>query len=221
MPTSSTPKSHGYKSIISRDAMMDTLTKFAVWLAFQNQEPDNVLMEQDEILGELMLEIVKGTQHYADLPLERQTAIVKQMLRNRISELVHRYYGTHRKAIKITMSLTVETSGTVGEEELDVAERIPSEEDTPEELYESNERVLHTRQRLSLQARKVFDALIYGNDQLALLVWLSGVRAQHVFKNGRAVMRNSHIADALLMSDAEVDGAMREIRKAYQEVCNG
>ena len=42
------------------------LVKFVYWLAGNNTNPDNVLMDFDEIVGELLLELAKGLKVYGD-----------------------------------------------------------------------------------------------------------------------------------------------------------
>ena len=49
------------------ERMYAKLERFIYWLANNNSNPDNVLMDFDEIVAELLLEFVKGINHYENL----------------------------------------------------------------------------------------------------------------------------------------------------------
>src|SRR3990167_8635608 len=70
----------------------DDLVKFVKWLASSNHDDSNIMMDYDEIVGELMLELVKGVAHYKHLERKKLLAVIKRMMDNRISELRYKYY---------------------------------------------------------------------------------------------------------------------------------
>jgi len=188
------------------------LVKFVYWLAGNNTNPDNVLMDFDEIVGELLLELAKGLKVYGDLPDEELDAVIRRMMDNRISELRYKYYCTHRK---IGLSLTVSTDD--GDEWIECAD---DGIDT-DEIAASRHRVQFTREKLSPIAKRVFDALIYGSERLSKQLKLSNVRANSVYKNHKVRVRPHHVADALLISEDQVVESYNEIRESYQEACRG
>jgi hypothetical protein len=190
------------------EQVYEDLERFAHWLAHNNEDVDNIMMSHDEIFSELMVELVKGVQKYESLPDGQIRAVVRRMMDNRISELRYRFYKTHRVAAKLTISIDVHISAKISS-------------GSPEALKDSFERVTATRDLLSNKSQQVFDAVIYGNDMLSTLVWLSGVRASAVGIGGTVKMRPWHVADAINLSEREVRLAYREIKHAYREVING
>lgn len=188
------------------------LVKLAYWMAGNNANQNNVMMSFDEIVGELLLEIVKGVKHYEDLPDNELDAVIRKMMDNRISELKYRYYKTHRKD---ELSLTVSLSD--GDEWLNEIEGDESVDD----IISSKHRVQETRTKLSDIAKEVFDALIFGNKRLSDMLKLSNMRGKAVYKNHKMRIKPYHVADALMISEAQVVKSYKEIRDAYQEVCRG
>ena len=86
------------------------LEKFVHFLASKNANPNNVMMEYDEIVSELMLEMVKGLRAYKDLPKGQLKAVIRRMMDNRVSELRYRFYVTHRVAENTSISIDLEVS---------------------------------------------------------------------------------------------------------------
>ncbi len=189
------------------------LVKFAYWLAGNNQNQHSVMLNFDEIVGELLLELAKGLQHYEDLPDDELDAVIRRMMDNRISELKYRFYKTHRK---------VELEANEFWSWDDCSEWENSVEGSPdaEDIAESKHRVKATREKLSPIARRVFDALIYGDDRLNQQLQISNMRASTIYKNHKVSVRPHHVADALLISEKQVTQSYDEIREVYQDVCN-
>lgn len=190
---------------------LQNLVKFVYWLAGKNANPDNVLMNFDEIVGELFLEIVKGLNKYGDLPQTNKEAVIRKMMDNRIAELKYRFYVTHRKFEK---SLTV----AISDVEDDPDEYIVTNQPNPAHLSASRERVRQTREQLSPVAKQVFDMLIYGDERLNRQLNVSNLRAKSVYKDYKVKVRPFHVADALNISEADVVDAYDEIRRAYRNV---
>lgn len=197
----------------------EQLEGFVYFLANRNQDPDMpASMEFDELVGELFLELVKGIEYYRGVPKERMIKLLKRMLDNRIGELRYRYYLTHRGKGRMALSLSISVDDNG--EDSDFSELIPDDVDV-ETQCESHERVKLTRMRLSDTARKVFDALIFGNKRLSMLTATSAKRATNKYQDRDVpdnVVRPWHLADALFMSEVEVRAALVEIRTAYQQV---
>lgn len=190
------------------------LVKFAYWLAGNNQNQHSVMLNFDEIVGELLLELAKGLQHYEDLPDDELDAVIRRMMDNRISELKYRFYKTHRK---------VELEDNEFWSWDDCSEWENSVEGSPdaEDIALSKQRVKDTRDKLSPISKSVFDALIFGNKRLNVELKLSNKRANSVYKNHKVRVRPHHVADALLISEKQVIKSYNEIREVYQEVCRG
>jgi hypothetical protein len=202
------------------------MEKFVYHLAGKNS---TLAIDYDDIVGELFVELVKGVQAYPDLPPEQLKKVLMRMMDNRISELKYRYHVTHRRFAQYDISLSLEVSvsdvsrlgaGTISDgDAMPVEELIIGGED-PAELYDSKERVLSVRNRLTAVEQKVFDALINGNGMLAILVWLSSQRSNAVFGSRAAKMRPWHLADALHITEKEARQAIRKIKHVTREVLN-
>ncbi len=188
------------------------LVKFAYWLAGNNQNQHSVMLSFDEIVGELLLELAKGLQHYEDLPDNELDAVIRRMMDNRISELKYRYYKTHRRdeLEKVVLSW----------DDYSEWEKTVDDGSDAEDIAESKHRVKATREKLSPIARRVFDALIYGDDRLNQQLQISNMRASTIYKNHKVSVRPHHVADALLISEEQVIQSYGEIREVYQDVCN-
>ena len=192
------------------------LLKFAYWLAGNNQNPHSVMLNFDEIVGELLLELAKGLQHYEDLPDNELDAVIRRMMDNRISELKYRFYKTHRK-----VELEEDKIEFWDWEDREKWDEIIDGRPNAEDIATSKQRVKDTRDKLSPISKSVFDALIFGNDRLNVELRLSNKRANSVYKNHKVRVRPHHVADALLISEKQVIKSYNEIREVYQEVCRG
>jgi len=191
------------KIAVKFSTIEDEMMGFAQYLAARNAG-EVVLMEQDELVGEMCEEIVKGLRYYADKDLtdDQLKAVLRKMMDNRIAELRYRHYVTHRAALIGAASLCD-----------DDAEFITSDDITPDQAYASMEYVDGVRAALSDTAAKVFDALVHGtSEKLGVLVWLSCVRANTVHANSKAVLKYWHVAQALDMDERTVRDAFNEIR---------
>ena len=193
------------------------LHKFVVWLAnkVSDSHKDADLMNFDDVECELNLEMWKGYRRYNHLPHDQLLAVIRKMMDNRISELRYRYFKTHRKQEIYNLSINElddDTSFTnYGEKLVDAGSADPLQ------LYISNEYVLEVRIRLSDNAKRVFDAVIYGNERVNDMIRLSGIRNAYAYKNGGTLkIRVHHIADALCMDLNDVKVGWNEIRT----VCN-
>lgn len=208
------------------------LERFVRYLSSKNNNDRNIMMQSDEIAGELLLELVKGLRAYPNLEMEQLKAVIRKMMDNRVSELKYRFYTTHRGQEKFSISLDLEvavsdadivsTAGdAVGFGDTLVHELIESPFSDPQDIYESKERVLETRRHISPVARKVFDAIVFGNNMLAVVLYMSSLRASVIFKHKVVQIKPWHVADALHLDESVVKEAFREIKSVYAEVLNG
>lgn len=193
------------------EQMYEQLIAFVKWLSSNSVSGESVMMDYDEIVGELMLELVKGCRHYSHLSKDKLAAVLRRMMDNRISELRYRYYKTHRIAER-----TMEDLYSKEHEAL-----LPSYVSV-EELVESNELVHSVRERISDKAKIVFDALIFGNERMSEFVRLSEMRriASGKPSSKHVKLTKSIVANSTVLSERDVYAAYREIRLAYREVCN-
>jgi hypothetical protein len=185
----------------------ERLEKFVYLLAWENEGKD-VLMEFEEIVGELQFEMVKGFQHYEHLPVDELVAVIKTMLRNRVSELIYRFYLTHRQAAANSVQLGV------------LDEVVAHNTISPERSVEFYEALSKLRSMLSDEALRVLDVVIGTMDgvdsqRMELAIKLSSIRSRD--NNACVVMRPSHIAQALLIPEKTVKVHLRNIMEAYYE----
>lgn len=213
------------------DFVMEKLDNLVHYLAGRYNSVYQVLMEEDEIVGELYYELVKGMDHYSHLNKEKLLIVLKTMLNNRIGELKYKYFVTHRKAGAYAISIDVLIERVDGDRSIDVDRELPLDiaatacedpEQDVENLLISKEVVEGVKRQLTPEAQYVFDAIIYGHERLSWMVWFSAVRAAFVYKTGgTAKMQPWHIADALCVPVDQVKSSMAEIKKVVEEVYNG
>lgn len=181
---------------------------------------DDIMFEYDELCGDLNEELVKGMRYYAGKisDIEQLKAVLRRCLDNRIAELRHRHYGTHR--VKARLNISIDIDFDVDVIDIPYIETLCVDDANPEILVESYERVEKTRNLLSDVSRRVFDACIFGNNRLAIIAWLSALRRSAVKPHAIAYLRPWMIVESLGISEPEVKKAFTEISNAYQEVCS-
>lgn len=207
---------------MSFDELYGHLEKFVHYLA-HSKANGAFLMDHDEISGELFEEMVKGYQRYGHLPQNQLLKVVKRMMDNRISELTYRYHVTHRKYALKARSLSGEMCEYPSKLD-DWTEEIIwtscENGSNVDELFDSKERVRQTFDALSISAERVLFALLYGCPNLTAQIELSGRRSSHIYKtpDREIKIKPWHVAEALLMDEAEVKKAFIEIKQTYIEV---
>jgi DNA-directed RNA polymerase specialized sigma24 family protein len=194
-------------NIEDSDVMVD-LQRYVGKMAMMNQVGP---LTQEDVESELWIEIVKGLKHYADLAdKEHKKAVLYRMVKNRLGELKYRYYITHRSAENVTEDLDA-----IGESVMDDASN-------PETIYSSMERVEAVKAKLSPSALSVLEAILYDrSENLAQVLIMAMTRASAIYAQPSVNLKPRHVADALRISEKEVQKAFAEIKKAYREVCNG
>ena len=185
--------------------VIEDLMKFVCYLAHANENDRGSVigMEFDDIFQELQEELVKGLNYYRDKNLtdSQLKAVLRRILDNRIAELKYKYYVTHRKAVTVQVSIDVE-----------IVSAVTSPVHNPEIVYESGERVLATRDKLSSLAREVFDAIVVLDNPEVTSMLSTNMDKKIRFRD---------IALVLGMTECNVKKAFLEIRNAYSEVCYG
>lgn len=202
------------------DFVMEELGKLVYYLASRYDSGDQVLMEKDEIVGELYYELAKGMEYYKHLDKKDLLAVLKTMLSNRISELKYKYFVTHRKEGTYAISIDILVQ-SIDDGVSDAHNLIKDPSQDVEGVLISKDIVMEVRDQLQPVTQIIFDAIVYGHDRLSWMVWLSAVRAAFVYKTGgTAKMHPWHIADALCIPVDQVKDSMAEIKEVVHEVYN-
>jgi hypothetical protein len=180
------------EKIDSVASLYDALRQHISKLASATKSSTQVLMERDEIVGELSCELVKGWLYYKDreLPDNELLAVVCRMLQNRLAELQTMHYYTHRKAAGLSRS--VDDSG------FDVAD--PA---TVEDYVESAYRVARFFESLSIQESAVVRSLLGDDRRIRQQLIIRNMRRSFVFKNTVIKYDYKLVADALHMPHSE------------------
>ena len=206
-------------SLISIEVIYQELIGFVYHMAKRFCSDD--YMNFEDIVGELNLELVKGYQYYSGkiLDLEQFKAVLRQMIAFRIGELRHKQFGTHR--IKARMNISIELDIIGDDDGRDLSDIIPDRYcGQPEDLCQSSELVEAVKCRISPIAQRVMDAVCSGNGNLAMLVFLSTVRACSGKPGAHSKIKPWMLAEVLSVSEPEVRKAFTEIRNALESVDN-
>lgn len=201
----------------SDEKLYEELYGFVKWLAHKNHNPNNVMMDSDDIAQELFIELFKGLDYYSSLPEEEKKAVLKKMIDNRLGALKFMHYRTHRGIGNNASSI-----------DDDIIINTVKSEDDIEELFISSERVDELKSKLSPFANKVLEAIMYNNPRMEIVMKLAELRYENYVKNkGRQnvkvwyIPQPYHICDVLGESLDKVRDAFSEINKVWSEVCNG
>lgn len=206
------------------DELYQKLEKFVHYLA-HSKANGAALMDHDEISGELFEEMVKGYARYSHLPEGQLLAVIRRMMDNRISELIYKYYKTHRGLAIGSDSFPdddQDTVDTVCNWMNSVTWSSNGDCQDVSALVESRDRVRETFDRLSAGSKKVLRAVLDGNRGLLDQIYLSGLRSSYVYQaNGKIKVRPWQVADSLAIDESDVRKAYREIKRVYAEVSDG
>jgi len=203
---------------MSFDEVYGSLLKFVYYLAAQ-REHDAALLGFQEIKSELFEEMVKGYARYGHLPRGQLLAVIRKMMDNRLSELTHKYYLTHR-GLGVNAKSMPEADEAWFEDVVWTSDG--NDCSVLEEFLDSKERVEETLNALSREDRKVLLSVLYGCPGLEKQIKLSGLRASFVYTaRGTIRIKPWHVAEALEMEEEDVKKSFKEIERAYAEVVNG
>ncbi len=195
------------EKIDSVASLYDALQQHISRLANATKSGTQVLMERDEIVGELSCELVKGWLYYKDreLPDDQLLAVVCRMLQNRLAELQTMHYYTHRKAAG--------TSSSTDEPGFDVIDYAA----TPEEYVESATRVARFFASLSSEEAAVVRALIGDDRRIRQQLIIRTMRRSFVYKNTTIKYDYKLVADALHMTHCEAKAIWFSITEKWRQ----
>lgn len=213
------------------DELFESLIAFIHWLANQKQSSQTVMLEYDEIIGELSLEFVIGVKRYGNKPKNECMAILRTMMDNRIAELMKKYHYTHHA---LGLDLNTVPLDYIDDNVADDAddsmyvhcqyqESVTNYDPSIDEEIDYLQIIKAMRQRLSKTALEVFDVLIGEsvNPLVMSQIILSTLRARHIFSGGGTIRLHTwQIADALVLPESEVKRCVIEIQKVYDEVAH-
>lgn len=189
-------------NILNGNEVYADLEKLIWHVAWACDNPDNVMMNAEEIAGELSTEVAKGLVAYQHLPRPDLIKVLKGMIGYRISELKYKNYLTHRKAAKLTVSLELEDA--------DNGEKfgIPS---NVEDTIESNERLHTLYSSLSVEASNILFIMLNGSDSLNEVLSKYGITYKDKIKP-------EHIVEALQDEDGWLGITLDLVRKCFEEI---
>ena len=184
------------------------LEDFMHWIAWKNVDDNNVMMNHDDIFGELQIEFVKSLKHYGHLPKKQFINVTKRMIDNRIAELRYKYYKTHRGLAANMLSIDDDF----------IEDLLPDIFDL-EAYVELEDFVEDIRDRMRGLDLEIFDILYYGDERMTELLKLVGMRSSYVY-SGRGTIRRKawHIADILAISISEVKASISHIEVVVRSV---
>jgi len=187
---------------MSVEELYDKLNKYIHWLAAK-KATDHVLMEREELEGELYEQLVYGWMYYRDrgLTVGELLAVIKQMLNNRISELKYRFYLTHRSAEKEMMDLDdLECDG-------------PPD---PEHIVEHMLRFSGFLDTLECGERTIVDAILWPDKRMCDQVRLRTFRRSYVYDVPSITIDWKLVADALHIQYAEARQAWSSVKRKWR-----
>lgn len=214
------------------DELFAELVNFIHWLAIKQQNSQTVMMDKDELIGELYVEFVVGVQRYGNKPKNECMAILRRMFDNRIAELKAKYHYTHRAAELDLNTIPLQQLDRDAPDNIDEIvtnvnveyyQSVTEDHASLEEIVEVESTIRAMYLRLSENASRVFQVLMGDSDNPMILshLLLSSMRANAVYDNGGTIrLRTWQIADALFMLPSDVQEAMEEIKQVYNEVTN-
>lgn len=186
--------------------LYDGLVDFMHWLAWKNVDDNKALMNHEDIFGELQVEFVKSLRAYGNLPTGEFMRVTKRMFDNRISELKHKYYGTHRGIPGIIASI-----------DATFFDEIISDGFVLEDYIESKDFVEDVRNELCDGELEIFDMIVYGDERLTEMLRLVGMRSSFVYSSrGTVRIKAWHIADVLSISVIEARRHLSTIEKVVR-----
>ena len=179
--------------------------KNLVWhMALIADNPNNPMMQADEIVGELSEEMVKGIIAYQNRPYDEMVKIIKCMMGYRMSELRYRHYLTHRKASKDNISMELDNP--------DNGERYGRPSNI-EDIVEFRDTLTRVKAKLDPLALVVLNHLLNYNKDLVEVLDKHGVTS-------RDKIKPEHMAEALGISVMDARNCFAAIMVAYKEESN-
>jgi hypothetical protein len=194
-----------FNNIVDGTEVYASLEKLIWRLAWNLDNPENAMMQAEEIAGELSLEVAKGMKVYGHLPQDELMKVLKCMIGYRISELKYKNYMTHRKAASLVVSLELES-----EIDNDMSEKFGVPSDVEDRL-ESEQKFTRLINSIHLQSAIILHAIIYGDDGLREYL------DSHCIKPADKI-KPEYLAEGLQMDLKVVRSSITEIKQAYKDI---
>jgi len=221
--------------IQSVEELYDRLHRYIWWLAHDINKDHtlNILLQTDDLAGELFLEMVRVYRHYedrGDLDADSLIKIVKVSLDNRIRTLIYTYHNTHRAEDSKVLPLNViecepstrdvKSNSSYGGGGRQSWYHHPTDEYTipdPQSLAESSMRLQIFLDKLTDPEREIVEAILCMDERVARQAQLIGTRKAFVTKKGGTVSLNYRfIADALHIDRKECQALWGQIRRKWR-----
>jgi len=199
-----------HDGITSLEALYEHLNRYIKWLSYRNANASNVLLQADEIEGELLYEMVKGWVYYQHRGLNNDELlkVIKRMLANRIGELKYRFYHTHRHVELGMVDLD------------DLAELVADSGDSISSVTESKERVHAYFECLTPFEREIAVQLVQPDARVGQQLELMGHRKSFVHRQPTVTINPYVLARALHYGVEAIktgwDSAERKWRSMYR-----
>lgn len=200
----------GDNKIRDFQTLYDGIIRYVKWLA-GHRSSDHILMQPDELEGELLYECWKGWLHYGerDLTEGELKAIVRKMMDNRIGELYARYYHTHRKHEAHLLD--------IDDEDVLIVNTDLSMENSAATYVDSCERFAMFVSSLTDDEYDVVRAVLQPDFRIYQQVMLESWRKKFVY-NGREVITitPNMVANALHMDKKYVKHLWENVRQKWR-----
>ena len=215
---------------ITLGALYVKMKRYIRWLSSVSAT-DSVLLQQEDIQSELAAELIHGFLYYEDSitdPAEL-IRIVKQMLHNRVGELIYKFHLTHRKEevyqVDIDSLAGYEDTGDddtrqhlgglvdqITDNELN--QTIPD----PQELAEYSEDYARFIALLTPSEMDIVDALLNYDPRVKQQITLTGMRKSFVYGRPTVSINYRIVADALHLDREETHKLWTSIKPKWRRV---
>lgn len=184
------------------------LNRYIKWLSYRHANMHNVMLQPDELEGELLFELVKGWMYYQQKGLSSPDLlkVIKRMLTNRIAELKYRFYCTHRHA-------------ELGAVELDsLVDSLGDSTMDPESRFDSSSRVHAFMNYLTPFELSLVLYLLQPDRRLGQQIKLLGYRKTFVYKQPTITLGPDMVAKALHFDVQVVRSAWRAVKQKWNSM---
>jgi DNA-directed RNA polymerase specialized sigma24 family protein len=187
------------------EQLCEHLRKYVLWLSYRRQT-NSVMLGQDDLADDLWEEVIKGWLYYKDKGLqdEQLLAVIRQMLDNRVGELVHRYHGTHREAGNTYV-------------DLDDVQSVDLDALDPQDAVEQDQHVRQFLESLEPHEMEVVCAILYPDARMGQAVGLASIRRGFVFDNPAISVGPDLMSSVLHIDLKEVKRRWHIIRRKWRE----
>jgi hypothetical protein len=215
---------------ITLGALYVKMRRYIRWLSSVSAT-DSVLLQQEDIQSELAAELIHGFLYYEDSITdgEELIRIVKQMLHNRVGELIYKFHITHRKEEVYQIDIdslagyedtdddgTRQHLGSFVDEILDneLNQTIPD----PQELAEYSEEYTQFIALLTPPEMEIVNALLNEDPRVRQQIVLTGMRKSFVYEKPKVSVNYKIVADALHLDRAEAFRLWTSIKSKWRRL---